>query len=178
MIIDNLKFPIGQFEFNSDISDNEFENWKLILKQFPSKLEETTKKLSVENLNWKYRPNGWTIKQVVHHCADSHMNSYIRFKLALTEENPIIRPYEEHLWAELEDGKSDTISYSIKILEGIHYRWTQVFENMKISDWDKLYFHPANQKSYTLKEALGLYAWHCEHHLAHINQALNYKGEF
>ena len=141
-----------------------------------AKIKEVTTKLSVEELNLEYRPEGWSIKQVVHHCADSHMNSFIRFKLALTEETPTIRPYEEHLWAELEDSLSDDLTASIRILEGLHLRWSIVLEVMKESDWDKMYFHPSSQKLFSLKEALGFYAWHCNHHLAHIHQALDIKG--
>lgn len=173
---EDLKFPIGSFHFDPDVSSEEFENWKRIMTHFPQKMKETVAHLSLTELHWKYRPEGWTITQVVHHCADSHMNSFIRFKLALTEVTPTIRPYEEQLWAELEDGLSDDLSASIKILEGVHHRWSLLLHSMKINDWEKMYFHPASQKLVTLKEALGTYAWHCEHHLAHIEQALQYKG--
>lgn len=178
MNLENLKFPIGQFHFNPDSTKDAIENWKNIIKNFPEKVKEATAKLLIEELNWKYRPEGWTIKQVVHHCADSHMNSFIRFKLALTEETPIIRPYEEQLWAELEDSLLDDLSASLQILEGVHLRWSIVLESMNNSEWDKMYFHPSSQKLFSLKEALGLYAWHCDHHLAHIYQALNHKVEF
>lgn len=178
MDIESLKFPIGTFHFNPDVTQDEFENWKVTIESFPQKIKEVVAILSIDKLQWKYRPEGWTIKQVVHHCADSHMNSLIRFKLTLTEETPTIRPYEEQLWAELEDGLSDHLFASLQILEGVHHRWTNIFVNMKVSDWEKMYFHPASQKLFSLKEALGLYAWHCEHHLAHIHQALKYKGTF
>jgi len=178
MITEKLKFPIGQFDFNPDFTADEFENWKTDIKNFPQKIIEVVSTLSLEELHWKYRSGGWTIKQVVHHCADSHMNSFIRFKLAITEDTPTIRPYEEQLWAELPDGFTDDLSASIKILEGVHHRWSIVIQSLTETDYEKMYFHPSSQKLVALKEAVGLYAWHCEHHLAHIRQALHYKGKF
>ncbi|RXR21146.1 putative metal-dependent hydrolase [Flavobacterium amnicola] len=178
MNIEKLRFPIGPFHFNPDVTTTEFENWKMTIKNFPQKIKEVVATLSTEELQWRYRPEGWKIKQVVHHCADSHMNALIRVKLTLTEESPTIRPYEEQLWAELEDGLSDDLGASIQILEGVHHRWSTVIDSLQPKDWEKMYFHPASQKLFTLKEMLGLYAWHCEHHLAHIYQALHYKGEF
>lgn len=178
MNIDNLRFPIGTFHFNPDHTSEEFDHWKGIIRGFPQKIKHAVATLSTEELQWKYRPEGWKIKQVVHHCADSHMNALIRVKLALTEETPTIRPYEEQLWAELEDGFSDDLGASIQILEGVHHRWSLIIQSMEASDWEKMYFHPASQKLFSLREVLGLYAWHCEHHLAHIYQALQYKGEF
>ncbi|MES2812260.1 MAG: putative metal-dependent hydrolase [Bacteroidota bacterium] len=178
MNLETLKFPIGQFHFNPDCSEDEINNWKNTIHYFPEKIKLVVSNLSVEQLNWNYRPNGWTIKQVVHHCADSHMNSLIRFKLALTEDTPTIRSYEEQLWAELPDGVSNDLSASIKILEGVHHRWSIVIQSFKEIDYEKKFFHPSSQRLVTLKEAIGLYAWHCDHHLAHIHQALEHKGEF
>jgi len=178
MNIENLRFPIGQFHFNPDITIEEFENWKGAIKNFPQKINKVVATLSAEELQWRYRPEGWKIKQVVHHCADSHMNALIRVKLTLTEETPTIRSYEEQLWAELEDGLLDDLGASIQILEGVHHRWSTVIDTLQPNDWERMYFHPASQKLFSLKEALGLYAWHCEHHLAHIHQALQYKGTF
>jgi hypothetical protein len=178
MNIEKLRFPIGPFHFNQDITTTEFENWKVTIKNFPQKIKEVVATLSMEELQWRYRPEGWKIKQVVHHCADSHMNALIRVKLTLTEESPTIRPYEEQLWAELEDGLSDDLGASIQILEGVHHRWSIVMDSLQPNDWEKMYFHPASQKLFSLKEMLGLYAWHCEHHLAHIYQALHYQGTF
>ena len=178
MNIDQLKFPIGHFSFSEDCNAAQMEQWKSIIAAFPKKIDEATQNLSSTELNWKYRPEGWSIKQVVHHLADSHMNSLIRFKLTLTEDTPTIRPYEESKWAELPDGLNENIHSSILILQGVHERWTVLLDNINNENWNRMFFHPENQKLITLKEALGLYSWHCEHHLAHINQALQHKGEF
>lgn len=178
MNLTELQFPIGIFSYQEDADEKQMRLWIQTIEQFPKKIEEITSTLSSEQLHWTYRPNGWKILQVIHHCADSHMNSFIRFKLALTENNPIIRPYEEHLWANLADGISEDLTASITILKGVHQRWTQLLKAMNTSDFTKMYFHPSNQKLYTLQEALALYAWHCNHHYAHMQQAIQYKGDW
>jgi hypothetical protein len=178
MNLELLKFPIGSFHFPEDFCSSHLERWKRTIGEFPDLLKKTVEDLSPDELNWHYRPEGWSVKQVVHHLADSHMNALIRIKLALTEESPVIRPYEEGLWAELYDGLNNDISASLKIIEGVHARWTQVLESLSESDWNRMYFHPQHQRLFTIKEGLGIYQWHCEHHLAHIRQALQYKGEF
>lgn len=178
MNIELLKFPVGHFYFPEDCDENLIADWKKTIAMFPQKLKNTTDGLSLVELNWRYRPEGWSIKQVVHHLADSHMNALIRIKLALTEDAPAIRPYEEGLWAVLSDGLNDDISSSLKIIEGVHQRWTQLLEKASSDELNKMYFHPQHQRLFSVKEALGIYQWHCEHHLAHIHQALNYKGEF
>lgn len=176
--LEKLKFPIGKCPKTDDISINDLENWIATIEEFPSKIQRITSALSVEELNWIYRPNGWSIKQVVHHCADSHMNSLIRFKLALTEDVPAIKPYEEQLWAELADGNSDDISSSIQIIEGIHARWVLLLKSLSSTELKRQFYHPANLKISSLEETIGVYAWHCSHHLAHIEQALLHKGQF
>lgn len=178
MNLNSLKFPIGHFHYSENVSEEQRQLWIQSLAAFPQKIKEVTASLSLPELQYHYRPDGWNILQVVHHCADSHMNSYIRFKLALTEETPTIRPYEEQLWATLADGISENIAPSLQILDGVHQRWVQCLQSLTETDWERMYFHPANQKLVTLNEALGLYAWHGEHHLAHIHQALHYKGVF
>ena len=176
--IEKLKFPIGRFTCPVEIDLNHLQIWKGTIAVFPKELKKTVEKLSVTELNWKYRPDGWTIKQVVHHLADSHMNALIRIKLTLTEDAPVIRPYEEALWAELTDGLNNDIRSSLKIIEGIHERWSYLLENLSESDWNKMYFHPEHQRLFSVKESLGIYNWHCNHHLAHIRQALESKGAF
>ncbi|SFA99415.1 DinB superfamily protein [Flavobacterium swingsii] len=176
--LETLKFPIGHFTKPDLISEKDIKNWIETIEMFPSKLKNTVSNLSAEELNWKYRPEGWKIKQVIHHCADSHINSFIRFKLALTEDNPTIKPYDESKWAELIDGNCDDISSSLLILEGVHTRWTMLLKSFDTSDLAKTFIHPESKKTYKLKEIIGLYAWHCNHHFAHIEQALMHKGKF
>ena len=124
--------------------------------------------LSDEQLNTPYRPEGWTIRQVVHHCADSHMNALIRFKLALTEDTPTVKPYLEDRWSELPDSKSTRIDSSIKILEGVHERLSLLLKSLTQSDLEREFIHPEHGRKILVKENIGLYAWHCDHHLAHI----------
>jgi hypothetical protein len=176
--IEKLKFPIGKCPKIDDVSQNDLKTWIEIIENFPSKIKKLTQNLSVEELNWIYRPKGWNIKQVVHHCADSHINSFIRFKLALTEDVPTIKPYEEALWAELTDGNSNDISASIQIIEGVHARWVLLLKSFGSTELKRQFFHPVNLKIASLEKTIGVYAWHCNHHLAHIEQALLYKGQF
>lgn len=175
---EKLKFPIGKFIVPEPISETVLQRWIEEINSFPHRISSLLQPLSPEQLNWNYRPKGWDIKQVVHHCADSHMNSFIRFKLALTEEIPIIKPYEESSWAELIDGLDNDISASLKIIEGVHYRWTLLLKNLTKEDFARQFIHPENKKKYRLDEATGLYAWHCNHHLAHIQQAIHHKQQF
>ncbi|ESU29881.1 metal-dependent hydrolase [Flavobacterium limnosediminis JC2902] len=176
--IEKLKFPIGRFTCPEEITPEHLKIWKITIREFPQELKKTVENLSITELNWKYRPDGWCIKQVVHHLADSHMNALIRVKLALTEDAPVIRPYEEALWAELKDSLRDDIQPSLKIIEGVHERWSQLLDNFSEHDWNRMYYHPQHQRLASVKEALGIYDWHSKHHLAHINQAFSYKGEF
>lgn len=176
--LQKLRFPIGEFQKPKSISQNDLATWIATIENFPQKIKAITENLSIEQLNWIYRPNGWSIKQVVHHCADSHINSFVRFKLALTEDVPVIKPYEEDRWAELADGVSDDILTSIKIIEGVHARWVLLLKSFGEKELKRQFTHPANKKTSCLDETIGVYAWHCEHHLAHIEQAIFYKGEF
>jgi DinB superfamily len=176
--IEKLKFPIGTFQKPDFISENDIKNWIKTIDNFPKLIKEKTENLSFEQLNWTYRPNGWSAKQVVHHCADSHINSFVRFKLALTEENPTIKPYEEASWALLDDGISDDISASLSIIQGVHKRWVLLMKSFTEKELKRTFLHPESKKTFCLEEIIGLYAWHCNHHLAHIDQALEYKGQF
>jgi len=171
MNIEQLKYPIGRFEKPEIITKPDLINWISDISTFPTRLKKEVNHLTEKQLETMYRPDGWTIRQVIHHCADSHMNSLIRFKLSLTEENPIIKPYFEELWAELADSKNMPIEPSIKILEGIHQRWTILLNNLTEKDLKRVFIHPEHGKSFSIEENIGIYAWHCNHHLAHIIQA-------
>ncbi len=176
--LDELRFPVGKFKKPENITATQRAGWIGTIEQFPAKVATITTDLSVEQLNWHYRPDGWTIKQVVHHCADSHMNSVIRFKLSLTEDAPTIKPYMEHKWAELVDSLEDDISDSLTLLQAMHSKWVKLLRNMSDTDFERVFVHPAQNHSYRLDVATALYAWHCDHHLAHIEQALRHKGVF
>jgi hypothetical protein len=168
--MDEQKYPIGKFKKPTSISKEHIEKWIKIIECFPKNLQVEVQNLNDSELKKQYRPNGWTIKQVVNHCADSHMNSFIRFKLALTEETPTIKPYVESLWAEFPDSYDCPISDSLKIVEGLHARWVNMLKNMDENDLEKEFLHPETNEKTSLKINIGIYAWHCEHHLAHIKK--------
>lgn len=165
---DQLKFPIGQFEKPQVITKEILEKWIADISTFPTRLKNEVMHLTDQQLDTQYRPDGWTIRQVVHHCADSHSNSLTRFKLCLTENKPTIKPYMEDRWAELIDSKTFPIDSSIKMLEGIHTRWAALLNNLTDKDLQKTFIHPEHGKEFRLDETIGLYAWHSNHHLAHI----------
>jgi hypothetical protein len=173
-----LQFPLGEFTFSSQANRVQLDRWISDIANFPNALRESTRNLTALQKNWQYRPQGWTIKQVVHHCADSHMNSLIRFKRTLTEEQPTIRPYYEDRWALLVDGQDDHIEASLLLLAGLHYKWACLLRALSNSDLGRSFLHPKQGKAITIKEAIAFYAWHGRHHLAHIQQALAAKGVY
>ena len=172
----HLRFPIGEFSIPKFISPNMQMECISDIESFPERLKNEVIYLTDEQLDTSYRLNGWTIRQVVHHCADSHMNALIRFKLALTEEKPTIKPYGEHLWAELIDTKHMPIKPSLNILEGVHERLTILLRSLHDEDLNKSYIHPEYNKEFKLIEAIALYGWHCNHHLAHITNLKERMG--
>ncbi len=176
--LERLKYPIGKFEKPDHITKTHISNWIDNIEKFPHRINEATKNLSEDQLALQYRPNGWNIKQVVHHCADSHTNSIIRFKLALTEDKPTIRPYFEDRWAKLIDGNDNDLSNTILLLRGLHAKLVQLLRNLNDSDLKREFVHPEHNKVFTIEETIGVYAWHSNHHLAHIKQALELRGEF
>ena len=173
-----LKFPIGEYNPPKEINPQHVSDWIQSIESFPKKVKELTQHLTIEQKNWRYRPNGWKIKQVVHHCADSHINSITRFKLAVTEDNPTIRPYYEDRWAELIDSHDDNLEDSLMLLTGLHNKWVKLLKNFSATDLKKEFIHPEHGRKFVLDEAIGMYAWHCNHHLAHIKQGLDAKGKF
>ncbi len=168
--LNKLRFPIGPFEKPEKYSKEIIEKYIQIISHFPAKLKTETSHLNEKQLNTPYRPQGWTIKQVVHHCADSHINSFVRFKLALTEDNPTIKPYQEAKWAELPDSLNMAIEPSLMLLEGLHNRWTVLLNALTKKELERNFFHPEYEREISLQEIMGFYSWHCEHHLAHITQ--------
>ena len=178
MNLEKLKYPIGKFSFEETIDELKINEWISDIEQLPKAIKDLVRNLSIEELNFPYRPDGWKIKQVVHHLADSHMNAFIRFKLTLTEDSPIIKPYEEAKWAELEDGTSDEIGDSLQLLKALHSKWAKLLKTMDEDDFKRVYVHPEHNKHFELIEALAMYSWHCNHHLEHIKQALEHQGKF
>lgn len=175
MTLEALKYPIGKLEIPKEIHLKNIENWINVIKSFPDRVKEEIINLSETEFNYKYRPEGWNIKQVVGHCVDSHMNSFIRFKLALTEENPVIRPYNETAWAELSDTTEIMVFDNLTLLNQIHKRWIFLLERLSPEDFDKTFIHPDGNETISLKENTAIYAWHCQHHLQHIINAKKFK---
>ncbi len=171
MDLDALKFPIGPFQKKDSYTLAETDQHIQVLEDFPEKLKKLVKTLSDTDLNKTYRPEGWTVRQVVHHLADSHINMYIRVRLALTEENPTVKGYNEKLWAELAD-VSLPIEPSLSILEGVHERIVHLFKTLNKESLQKTFYHGGYQKTYVLQDVIALYAWHSEHHYQHIIQAI------
>lgn len=170
--LEKLKYPIGKFSKPETISEDLIKDWITDIEQFPNRLNKLVPYLSTNELSYRYRAEGWTIRQVVHHCADSHMNSFMRFKLCLTEETPTIKPYKENKWAELTDAAEPEISHSLKLIEGLHARWTILLKALKEEELQRTYIHPEKDKPINLAETIAIYSWHCNHHLAHIKMAL------
>lgn len=170
MTDETLRYPIGKFVVPDTYTDESINQWKNDIKELPALIKQAVNSLTDEQLETPYRPEGWTIRQVVHHVADSHLNSIIRFKWAMTEDNPTIKAYHEDLWAELGDYKLP-LEPSLKMLEGIHARLTALFESFTDEDWNRTFIHPESGATILLKRNLALYSWHGRHHLGHIDLA-------
>ncbi len=166
-----LRYPIGKFKPLISYTSEDIRNWINTIKTFPGKLRNATIGLNDSQLDTPYRTGGWTIRQVVHHVADSHMNSVLRFKWALTENNPTIKPYEEADWALLPDYRMP-IEPSLKLIEGLHQRWVRLLESFGEEEWNRTFVHPDHGQTTQLKKALAIYAWHCNHHLAHVTETV------
>ena len=174
--IESLKYPAGKLIIPNEITQVQISSWIKTISDFPGKVERELSDLSNEQtIAYHYRSGGWNIKQVLNHCIDSHMNSYIRFKLSLTEENPIIKPYNETAWAELPDTLEYEIQESITLLKGIHKRWVYLLKSITEEGFSKTFIHPDGNERISLKENLCIYAWHCNNHFLHISNAKKFK---
>jgi hypothetical protein len=176
MDLDKLRYPIGKLDTTQKQNAENRAKWKRIIRKFPKRLKKTIASLNGEQLSIPYRPDGWTVRQVVNHLADSHVNSYIRFRWALTEEAPVIKAYHEQLWAELPDAKYGNVKPSLDILKGVHSRWSRLLDEMSEEDYQRELGHPEWKNNLSLGFMLSLYAWHCEHHLAHITNLIKSEG--
>ncbi|MDB5199910.1 MAG: putative metal-dependent hydrolase [Chitinophagaceae bacterium] len=169
----DLRYPIGKAEDQLFSNKGEYdEKVKAVhlqeIQMCPSLLENAISNLDEHQLATPYRQGGWTSKQVIHHVADSHMNAYVRFKLALTEDNPTIKPYDEAAWARLSDTQNLPVNISLTLLHALHARWVELMKNMTEEEWQRTIFHPEHKHKISLWNMLGTYAWHGKHHTAHI----------
>ena len=163
----DLRYPVGKFE-PQPYSEQQKDTWMWEVLFLPRQLEMSIHNLDEKQLNTPYRPDGWNIRQVIHHVADSHMNAFIRFKLGLTEDNPVIKPYNEAAWADMSDYNM-AVNISLTLLHALHNRWFDVLKHMSEQDFQRTVFHPERKQTITLWDMLGMYAWHGRHHCAHIN---------
>jgi len=166
--MEKLRYPIGKFNFSLEPDTTHIPNWINDIRSLPKQISTITKIWSPEKFQQVYRPEGWTAAQVIHHLADSHLNAYTRFKLALTENSPTVKPYDETSWAELKDGKDIDTTFSLQLLQGLHHRWTACLESMSSDDFQRTFFHPGLKQEVSLSKNLALYSWHSRHHLEHL----------
>lgn len=166
--MEELQYPIGRFKSPANVTDTQLKGYINDIRHLPNLIEIAVQGLDAFQLDTPYRPGGWTVAQVVHHLADSHMNAYVRFKLALTEDAPVIKPYDEAAWANLADVRHTPVNASVTLLHALHTRWVQLLENLTPAEWERTFIHPAHNKTFGLKTIAATYAWHGKHHLAHI----------
>lgn len=175
--MEDLRYPIGKYE-PQPFSEKQLQQWLLDIKVLPQQLEHAVLNMDEAQLNTPYREEGWMVKQVVHHVADSHMNAYIRFRLGMTEHAPVaIRPYDEVAWAGMKDYHVQPVNVSLTLLHALHLRWHALLEDISAADLqEKTVYHPEHNKTWTLWFLLGMYAWHGKHHVAHINSLRERRG--
>ncbi len=166
--LEQLKYPVGRYIKPDSYSAETLKEWIATLEGLPLWMDACIENLDHNHLQMPYREGGWTIQQLVHHVADSHMNAYIRLKLALTEDNPTVKPYNEQTWAELPDTQLVPVNMSVTLLHAMHRRMVVLLNQLQPSDWDRTYFHPEHQRPFPVWEMVAMYAWHSRHHTAHI----------
>ena len=173
--IEELRFPIGKFTRPDVVSNEQFHQYVGEIRSLPHELRNVVRQLTDNQLDMPYREGGWTLRQVVHHLLDSHVNSYIRLKLALTEENPTIKPYDEASWAELQDAKYGDVTLSLGMLDALHGRWSSTLENLTPDQIKRTFMHPESGV-WRIDQNAAMYAWHGKHHLAHITELKKRRG--
>ncbi|MFZ0770045.1 MAG: putative metal-dependent hydrolase [Candidatus Sulfotelmatobacter sp.] len=163
----DLRYPIGKFAYEGPPTEEQKRKYLADIEQAPANLRTAVKGLSDQQLDTLYRPEGWTVRQVAHHVPDSHLNAYVRFKLALTEDEPTIKPYFEDRWAQLADTQATPVEVSLTLLDSLHDRWVRLLRSLNPEEWKRTFRHP-ELGLMSLEKALAMYAWHGRHHVAHI----------
>jgi uncharacterized damage-inducible protein DinB len=169
------RYPVGKFSYAGPPTEDQKRDFLDDVARTPANLRAAVKGLSDTQLDTPYREGGWTVRQVVHHVPDSHLNSYVRFKLALTEDEPTIKTYAEDRWAALADTKATPIEVSLTMLDSLHDRWVRLLRSLKPEDWKRTFRHP-ELGAMTLEKNLALYAWHGKHHVAHVTELRKQRG--
>jgi hypothetical protein len=174
-VMTDPRYPIGKFNYEGKLSDAQKQQFLKDIEQLPERMAAAVHGLAAAQLDTPYRDGGWTVRQVVHHVPDSHMNAFIRFKLALTEDEPTIKPYAEDRWANLGDVAATPVETSLCLLDCLHARWMHVLRSMTPEQWKRTFRHP-ERGVMTLEETLAMYAWHSKHHVAHVTRLRESKG--
>lgn len=175
MMNEDPRYPIGKYD-PQPFSEDQRKEWLIDIQLLPQQIESAILNLDENQLETPYREEGWTVKELVHHVADSHMNAYTRFKLGLTEDKPLVKAYDEKAWARMADTKSIPVNVSITLLHALHLRWHVILQNISRDEWDRVVIHSEHKKEMTLWYLLGMYAWHSRHHVAHINRLREIRG--
>lgn len=173
---EKLRYPIGKVTLPEVIEPKDIKRWVSVLEELPGRLKYLVRNLNDQQLDTPYRENGWTIRQVLHHLFDSHTNSYIRFKWTLTEDEPLIKAYFEERWAELPDAKDTPIDLALQGLEALHAKWICLLRGLNEDQLKRCFIHPESNNKVSLEQNIGIYAWHSEHHFAHIEQLMKRQG--
>jgi uncharacterized damage-inducible protein DinB len=171
----DLQYPIGKFQWEGAITDAQREQLIAQIEQAPAQLRQAVAGLTEEQVDTPYRPGGWTVRQVVHHLSDAHMNAYVRFRLALTEDEPTIKPYAQERWASLEDARTAPLELSLSLLEFLHRRWVLLLRSLRTGDFARTFRHP-EMGVVALDKLLGMAAWHGQHHIGHITSLRDRMG--
>ena len=175
--MEDLRYPVGKFEPpKTPLNASERDGFIKQIEDTPARLREAVAGLSAEQLDTQYRDGGWTVRQVAHHIPDSHMNAFIRFRLALTENEPTIKPYDEAAWAKLVDSQTAAVDLSLALLEPLHKRWTMMLRALGDEQWARTFMHPEAKAVMNLDRTLALYAWHGRHHVGHITSLRKRMG--
>ena len=171
--LEKLRYPIGKYEVPEQITEEHLKKWIGILEELPERLENAVSGMSEEQLETPYRPEGWTVRQLIHHISDSHHHSYIRFKWGLTENNPVIKPYLEKEWSNLLDAKSAPVQMSLDHLKAVHTKLVYLLRGLSKEQLERTFRHPEGNVQSTLAENIGRYAWHGSHHYAHLQNLMD-----
>lgn len=172
----DLRYPIGRWNYDGPSTREQRTAWIDAIARMPGHLRAATADLNQEQWDTPYRPDGWTLCQLVHHIADSHVNAYVRFKLALSEDNPTIKPYDQDAWSRLPDTPNTPAEVSLQLLGALHRRWVVLLRNLSDEDMQRTVFHPEADRTLTVDELLSLYAWHSRHHVAHVTALRSREG--
>jgi uncharacterized damage-inducible protein DinB len=173
--MEDLRYPIGTFQYAGVSTSEQRKRFIEDIAETPMRLKDAVKGLNMDQQNTPYRPEGWTVRQVAHHIPDSHLNAYTRFRLALTEEQPTIRPYHEDRWAELSDARTAPIEFSLELIEPLHKRWVYLLRSLSETDFERVFHHP-DLGAVTLDKNLALYSWHGRHHVGQITALRKRSG--